>query len=470
VLVACFWMPQFVIAVERARLTHLWGRPLALARDGILAAVSEEALPYGVRPGLAAAGARALCQDLAILPYDDEACREAARPVWDLFAIESSVVEPESPETCFVEFSGADVLPRVRQLASDVASRVRIPVHAGLARTKFVARHAAMGPAGGQVVTVPAGREAAFAALLPLECAEFLDLRVRQRLQRLGVRRLGDVARLPARDLHRQFREVGELLRRLALGEDGERVRPLWPPRSLEQGLFFEDEVADEARLHEGLRRCAEALGSQLARSREYARSVALMAVLAGGEAREESEKLLQPAESARPIFRAALRLLGRMRLDRPVVEVRLRAGDLGTGSGVQLALLDDSRMAGLPHERQRSLEAALAFLRRRCGPGAVVTAGRMRQAGRTELWTYPLGRRADEPLEVVTDQRGAPLRFHSRGRTRWVRQIQDVWRETEWFWDSLVEQTVYRVETDSGGLCEIRRCGVQWRLQALAD
>jgi hypothetical protein len=60
-LIACFHMPQIGIAVERARLPHLMGKPVGLsAPDDTLVAVSEEKTAFGIRAGQAASGARAL--------------------------------------------------------------------------------------------------------------------------------------------------------------------------------------------------------------------------------------------------------------------------------------------------------------------------------------------------------------------------------------------------------------------------
>ncbi len=468
-LVACFVLEQFGIAVERTRLPHLWGEPVALLADsGALAAVSDEALPYGIRPGQSASGARALCPSLAVLPYDRCAYELAAQPLWDLFAIESSVVEPASPELCYVELTGREVLPRVRWLAEELARTVRVPVKIGLGRTKFVARQAAL-KSGETPLRIPLGGEAAFLAALPLERVPGLDQKRREQLERLGVHTLGDVTRLPPRHLRRQMKEVGYLLERLAVGEDGDRVRPLWPPRHLEHRIAWEDETDDAAQVREALRLAAEALSGRL--GAEYARALTLRVTLADQSVLQETERLSLPLHAASCLHGAALRLLGRMRIDRPLIELCLQASDLGTGSGLQRALLDENRFGeGLPHERQERLESTLAYLRRRFGPGAVLHASLLRQAKRIGLWTYTLGHLLNEPITVATDRRGKPVRYWRRGRAREVKRIQNSWRETQWSWGSVSEWTVYRVETEPCGLSELHRLGVRWTLGGIAD
>lgn len=493
-LVACFAVPQLGIACERARLRDVQEQPLALAgADGLLRVISDEACAFGIQPGQTLSSARVLCRSLLVLPYDRAAYEDAARCLWDLFAIESSTVEPVSPELCFVEMTGPDIPDihaRVQRLAAAVATRVGIPVSVGLARSKFVAQQAAIKTdrktdrAAG-VVIIPVGQEAAFLAPLSLDRVPGLDYKQRQRLERLGVRRFGDVLRLPPRQLQRQFREIGHLLHRLSLGADGEQVKPLWPPSSLEEVVRFEDEAGeatcDEATLHEALRRCAESIAHRLAGRREFCRRFTLTVGLSDGTYRQQQERLALPADDAQALFRTALRLLQRLCLEqynRPVREVLVRATDLGAGSGVQLALLDEnpslSGHAGLPHERRARLEATLAYLRQRFPHSAPVLASLLRQARRIGLWTYPLGHMLRQPVEVATSRTGEPVRYWGRRHRRLyegeVRSIHTRWKETTWAAGRTTEEEVWRVETDPNGLAELHRLGVEWSLGAVAD
>lgn len=468
-MIACFTLPQLGIACERTRLTDLWGMPVGLVLDdGMLSAVSDEAVPYGVRPGEPASGARSLCPSLTILPYDRPAYEEAARRVWDLFAIESSVVEPVSPEVCYVEMTGRDVQARVQWLAGELARSVRVPVNVGVGRTKFVAFQAAL-QSRESIITVPVGSELAALAHVPLTHIPKLDRKLRQRLERLGVRTLGDVAKLPPSHLRKQARDVGYLLERLAAGQDGDRVKPLWPPPRIEHALDFEEEVSDFRQVHEALLRCANTLAAKL--PAQYTRSMTLTVSLADNSALQETERLVCPTNSAGGIYRAALRLLGRMTIDSPLTGIALQAAELGAGSGVQLALLDGNDWGqGLPHERKARLEATLTYLRKRFGVGAVIKAAMLRQARRIGLWTYPLGHSMSQPVTVETDRKGVPVRYWRRGQRRDVKRIQNRWKEIDWFWGSCAETTVYRIETSPTGLSELHKVGVQWRLKAVAD
>jgi hypothetical protein len=259
------------------------------------------------------------------------------------------------------------------------------------------------------------------------------------------------------------------------MGVDDDRVRPAWPPRSEESSFNFEDErgdaVGDLATIQRGLERCAERLSTALTTRREYCRTVTLSVTLADNSWIKESEKLGLAVHTPAEIYAAGFRLLKRLPLAQPLLEIRLSISDLAIGSASQLTLLDlNDHGLGLPHERLRRLETTLSYLRKRFGLAAIVTAEMLRQAKRISLWAPALGHLYNEEVQVATDPKGRPMRYWRRGKRHEVNEIYDQWRETKWSWGSLTEKTVYRVETTPNGIAELHHMGVRWKLGAMVD
>jgi hypothetical protein len=182
------------------------------------------------------------------------------------------------------------------------------------------------------------------------------------------------------------------------------------------------------------------------------------------------------------PIYRTALRLLQRFQIEQPIVSLEVMAGDIGSGSGVQLSLMD--RAGELPQERMKRLETVLAYLRRRYGPRVVLSGSLLSKARRIHLWTFALGNLLSEPLEqVATDSRGTPVRYWRRRPGKNSRQgyhhqneqpvcydvvsIHNRWRETRSRNGSLIDTRIWRVETDPFGVSELQYLDTEWRLTA---
>ncbi len=470
--VACFIVPHMGVVAACRRRPDLAASPLALVDEkGRVVTVSPEADRAGVHLGQAETAARSLCRDLVVVPYDREGADEAAREMWDILAVETSYVEPSSPEVCYAEIAGLQVLERSEVAAAAIRRQLGGPVHVGLGRTLFVARMAARQARDG-VVAVPSGMEAAFLAPIPLAGVEELEGKLKDALARLGVKTLGDVAALDRQDLNRRFKANGEKLRALASGGPRTPVRPVWPPRFVERRAHFDDrEVEDLLLIEEAMRRCAASVSETLLAGHEFCRTLTLSVRFADNTWQALPERLALPLNRPEPLYRAALRLYKRMEPGRPITEVRLRAADLGPAGGIQLALLDDNQsQRGLPHERKRRLHKALETIGKRFGAACVRHAGGFDTGGRTDLWTYPLGHRMNVPVDVVTNDAGEPVRYRLRECSWDVTSIQNRWCEAEWDWERMRERTIYRVETWPAGLCELSKQDGSWRIAAIAD
>ena len=64
------------------------------------------------------------------------------------------------------------------------------------------------------------------------------------------------------------------------------------------------------------------------------------------------------------------------------------------------------------------------------------------------------------------------PVLFEWKGRIYRVRDVQEMWRFTEAWWDKESEYTFFRVRTDKGGIYELRfdHGKKQWSLSAIRD
>jgi protein ImuB len=252
--IACLFVADFPVAAIVRANPELRDQPIALTRmptprqsanrraasrigqyqpHSELSHVAAAAQAAGVRAGMTVAQARALMPTLSVTHPSSAAERVAIDALADAAESISPVIEAGQPGCVWLDLNGLQHLygpvrggseeDREQAIAEEIARRVyRIGFTAavGVGANKEIARLAAR---CGGIRIIPAGREREFLDWMPLELADLgaglsgSDLELR--LKRLGLRRLGDLARLEAGAIGSRLGEAGVRLARLARGE-----------------------------------------------------------------------------------------------------------------------------------------------------------------------------------------------------------------------------------------------------------
>jgi protein ImuB len=207
-----------------------------LAPHGELAAVAPCARKLGIRAGMTIAQARAVSSDLIVALASPAAESSAHAALADAAESISPAVEPGPHGCVWVDLTGLGRLyADENEIAAEIMRRVRrmgMEPAIGVAADKSLAHIAAR---GGGVRIIDPGREREFLAWLPLDMLALGrtprgdDLETM--LARLGMRRLGDLARLDPDEVGTRLGREGVELVRLARGES---AAPLVPRRRAE--------------------------------------------------------------------------------------------------------------------------------------------------------------------------------------------------------------------------------------------
>jgi protein ImuB len=249
--IACLLVPDLPVAAACRADPDLAALPLALTegRGGPhaeIVAASAAARGRGVRAGRhTVAQARAIAADLVVRPRSAAAERSAALALADVAASLASRVEVAADGAVFLDAAGAAHLAASEAgLATALvarAARVGLAARAGVGASMTVARLAALHAADSTEV-VRAGTERGFLAPLPLACLapRGLDLHVAATLERWGIRRLGDLARLPVAEVATRLGPAGAALVRGARGEDERPLMPEPPAGPIEESIDLE--------------------------------------------------------------------------------------------------------------------------------------------------------------------------------------------------------------------------------------
>ena len=384
-------MDAFFVSVELLRRPELRGRPVVVGgtgNRGVVAAASYEARAYGVFSAMPSGQARRLCPQAVFLPGDHAHYGDVSGRVMALFRSFTPLVEPLSLDEAFLDVTGAQRLLGEgagigRAIRDEVLAQEGLTCSVGVAATKMVAKLASQaakpkampsGPVAGSGVHVVApGSEQDFLRPLPARALWGVGPATLARLERLGVRTVGDIADLPPEALVGALGQAnGRHLGQLANGIDPRPVEPDQRVKSIGHEETFATDRHDPDDLRREVVRMADGVAWRLRADGRAARTVTLKVRFGDFRTITRSVTLAPPVDEAPEIARAARALLAEID---PAPGVRLlgvTASGLVDGSGRQLSFDDLAGPAW--HEASGAVDAIRErFGDRAIGPASAV-------------------------------------------------------------------------------------------------
>jgi protein ImuB len=370
-VIACLLIPGFELRAALRARPRLQLVPAALApgagEEPLLGPVTAAAELAGVKPGMRLGEALATCPELELVERDPAAVEREWEGVLRRLEDAGFAVDPVEHGAVAFETRGVERLyggiqPALQRALAAVGSAWDPRI--GAATRRFTALAAASVARPGQIMLVAPKEEESFLEPLPLSLLPLSPDRYAE-LEGLGLKRLGELARLPQGAVAERLGVEGRKAWRLAQGGRRAKVRGRKPAFELAEAMTFPDAVGNELTLRRALGSHLERLLARPERAGRPFRKLALAARLVdGGSWRRTLTLRDATAEPAR--LRAALgpKL---SELPAPIVELRVEAVDLAEHRGQQLALVEP---AG--EEAGTRLREGLRQVRASTGTGSV--------------------------------------------------------------------------------------------------
>jgi DNA polymerase-4 len=369
-------MDAFFASVEQRDDPDLRGRPVLVGgagARGVVAAASYEARAFGCRSAMPMAVARRLCPQAAIVPPRGRQYRAASQEVFTILRGHTPLVQGLSIDEAFLDVSGsAGDVGAGRALADRIKAQIRertdLTASVGVAANKFLAKLASdLQKPDGLVVIRP---EDAAGMLEPMPIGRMWGVgpATEARLGELGVRRFGDVRRLPVSMLERRFGVWGRRLLDLSWGRDDRPVVTESAARSVSQEQTFGTDRTSPDEVRRVLARQAEEVSRRLRSGGLRARTVTVKIRYGDFQTITRSATLPDATDRTDRIADAARTLFDRWAdaAFRPVRLIGVGTSHL-TGDAEQLELFTSDR-----DERQRRLDRVTDEIRGRLGRDAV--------------------------------------------------------------------------------------------------
>jgi protein ImuB len=375
-VIACALIPRFTLLAVVEGRRELLLRPMALAPEPggpqVVGEASGPAEAFGVHAGMRLGEALARCPELALVPPDPE----RAEAAWEdaLLRLEGigAAIEPGRPGEAFFEVGGLRGLyGTVERALRRARDAIGPPVRLGAGRTRLVAYAAGQRSRPRKApVVVPAAMTRSFLAPLPVSLLrERLDdewgrVDLPDKLERLGVENLGQLAALPDGAISDRFGRLGLVALRMARGSE-EPLRPRRVPEGLVEGIELGEAISGP-QLERVVALLVDRLLANPARHGRSLRRMRLAARLAGGGGWRDEAALRKASADHDRLLLALQAKLGA--IPGPVVSLTLRVLEMGPATGDQ-ATVDE----GAAESRRRRLAEAVRQARSAGGKDAVL-------------------------------------------------------------------------------------------------
>jgi DNA polymerase IV len=372
-------MDAFYASVEVRYRPELRGTPVIVGGfpRGVVLSATYEARALGVRSGMSSPQARRLAPQATFVDPNFDRYTAVSKAIGAVFRSVTAVVESASIDEAFLDLTGsvamfgrpASIGEYVRAV---VADEQQITCSVGIGPTKFVAKVASRAAKpDGLLEVAPDGVEA-FLHPLPVQAMWGVGASTAERLHRLGLQTVGDLAHTPRGTLRRTFGpHAGAVLAELAWGRDSRRVVPQTPERSVGSQETFAADSSDRQVVRRELLRMADRTARRMRKQRVLGRTVSISVRFADFAEVTRSATMPSPTDVTEEIYTAALALYDRLRLDR----ARIRR------VGVRVEQLVDAHRAYRqpqltdPEFGWREADQAVDGAVRKYGPAAVQRA-----------------------------------------------------------------------------------------------
>jgi len=371
-------LDAFYASVEIRDDPSLVGRPVVVggqSNRSVVAAASYEARKYGIHSAMPMVRARKACAELVVItPRIGHYAAESER-FFGILGRYSPLVEGLSLDEAFVDLTGTEALfgppeATVRRLRQAVMDELSLACSAGIAPVKFVSKIASdLAKPNGQLFITGDG-VLDFLHPLPVGRLWGVGAKREQELAALGIKTIGDVARLDLATLTRRLgEEAGRHLHALAHGRDDRPVVPDREAKSMGAEETFERDISDREVMALYLLEQAERVAARLRRSGLIATGVTLKYKLADFTLITRQRTIAATSDGG-ALHRAAVELLAANPPARPIRLIGLSAHKIGPPP--PRSLFDGDARDG----KVDRLNAALDCIRQKHGSHALLRAG----------------------------------------------------------------------------------------------
>jgi DNA polymerase IV len=394
-------MDAFFVSVEELYDPSLKGKAVVVGghRDerGVVSAASYEARKFGVHSAMPLRTAAKQCPHAIFVDGHPERYREHSEKAYKLLCSFTPQIEMASIDEAYLDMTGTARLhgPPLRaahNLHHRMKSETGLNCSVGIGTSRLIAKVSSGQAKPNGVLWIVPGEEAKFLAPLDVREIPGVGKVMETHLHALGIKKVGDLAKLEEYELENRFGKWGLALAGKARGEDAggwfdTEVGADLDAKSISHEHTYNQDTADVTQLESTLMRLSEMVGRRLRESNFHARTVQLKLRYKDFTTLTRAHTLSNPTQLDTEIFEQIRSLFrNNWKKGREVRLLGVQASHF-THEAAQIELLEGNRQ-----QRWKDALAAADKLRDKFGESSVGLAAGLRGGFRERTHENPAG------------------------------------------------------------------------------
>lgn len=348
-------------------------------RKGIVLAKSNIAKQLGITTGEPIFFARKKCPNLKVYPADFEVYKKYSNALYNLLLEYTDKIERFSIDECFLDMTnylpkGKTLLDIAKEISKRVFEEYGFTVNIGVSENKLLAKMASDFEKPNKIHTLWKEEIQNKMWNLPISELFMVGRRSLPKLQKMGIKTIGDLAQKDQKELIKAFGKYGKMIWEYSNGIDLSEVNYKYEkPKGIGNSVTLSYDYTKIEKLEEVLVALVEHITYRLRKYELLANVVSIQIKTNEFKVISHQKKLMCSTDSTKEILEISKTILKEMYNNVPVRLIGVRVEQLEEKNQTQISLFENNQ-----NVKQEKIDKVVDKLKEKYGYNSITRAGKM--------------------------------------------------------------------------------------------